>query len=97
MEPRERNPEDEALAAFAKFYRRSMAHRGEDAVLPSTSPSLRNEFNAQAARIRAQYLERTAEVGKEATVGDRNTLRKKILAMSLFPNIYNRNFLKHNM
>lgn len=81
--------EDEAMAALARLLAKSMARKSTKEVLPSTSPSERNEFNAQAARIRAEYENKTAREAQRATVGERNTLRKRILAMSLFPNIYN--------
>ena len=54
------------------------------------TPYERDEAEAQSARISAVYHDKTESKAPKATVGPRDSLRKHILALSLFPNIYNR-------
>jgi hypothetical protein len=61
------------------------------------TPYERDEAEAQAARISAVYHDKTEKSAPKATVGPRDSLRKRILAMSLFPNIYNHKSLQHTM
>ena len=60
------------------------------------NPYERDVFQAQAARISAVYHDKTEKEAAKATVGPRDSLRKHILSMSLFPNIYNRKFLSEH-
>lgn len=49
----------------------------------------RNEAEEQAARIASEYKKKEAPV-KKSQVAPVQTLRERILSMSLFPNIYNK-------
>ena len=51
----------------------------------------RDECLAQAARIKAMYEDKTEQRAMRPTVGPRDTMRERILKISLFPNIYNGN------
>ena len=59
----------------------------------TTSPYERDLYREQAARISAMYLDKTEAKAPLATVGQRDSLRKKILGMSLFPNTHNKNYV----
>ena len=59
-----------------------------------SSPFERDLYLAQAARIQAIYLDKTESKAPTASVGKRDTLRKKILSMSLFPNTHNKKFVE---
>lgn len=48
---------------------------------------------AQAARISAMYYDKTEKKARMPTVGERATLRNKILSLSLFPNTHNKKFV----
>ena len=54
---------------------------------------------AQKAKIRTEYINRKEEPHhkKGDTIGDATAMRKHILSMSLFPNIYNHSGLMHSM
>ena len=53
----------------------------------------RSEHEEQAARIRAIHLDKKSEP-RNPSVGKASTLRERILAMSLFPNLYNKHYLE---
>lgn len=59
-----------------------------------SSPLERDIFAAQASRISAIYHDKTEEKAPKATVGEDDSLRRRILSMSLFPNIYNKKFVR---
>ena len=62
----------------------------------SVSPYERDVYEVEAARISALYHDKTEKTAPKATVGPRDSLRKHILSVSLFPNIYNRKFLSEH-
>ena len=53
------------------------------------NPLERDVFLAQAARIKAMYEDKTEKRAMRPTVGPRDSIRERILKVSLFPNIYN--------
>jgi hypothetical protein len=71
------------------------AKRGE--VIPAHIPELaRDPAMAQSARISAVHKVKPAAV-PAGQVGPVASLRERILAISLFPNVYNRKFLDREM
>ena len=56
----------------------------------TSSPFERDLYLAEAARIKAVYLDKTEAKAPKANVGERNSLREKILSLSLFPNTHNK-------
>jgi hypothetical protein len=59
----------------------------------TTAPSDRDVYQAQAARISAMYHDKTEKKAPKAFVGEDDSLRARILSVSLFPNIYNKKFV----
>lgn len=53
----------------------------------------RTEAEEQAAKIRAVYLDKKSRP-KKTPVGPATTMRERILACSLFPNVYNQHYLQ---
>ena len=53
----------------------------------------RDEMKAQAAKISAEFHDRTEKKAPRESVGKRDTLRERILSISLFPNTHNKNFV----
>lgn len=58
-----------------------------------TSAYERDLFAAQAARISAVYHDKSENRAPMGSVGKRDSLRARILSISLFPNIYNKKFV----
>lgn len=67
----------------------SLVGRTASLIPVALKPYERDEAEAQSARIRAMYLDKTEKTAMRPTVGPADSLRKKILMVSLFPNIYN--------
>ena len=62
----------------------------EASLIPVKSSTFeRDLFHEQAARISAVYHDKTEQRAPKESVGEKHSLRKKILKLSLFPNIYN--------
>ena len=57
-----------------------------------SSPYERDVFMAQAARISAQFFDKTEAKAPMASVGEDDSLRNKIKNLSLFPNNVNLKF-----
>ena len=68
----------------------SFVSRTASLIPVKTSPYERDYIEAQAARITAVYLDKTEKKARMPTVGEDDSLRKKILRLSLFPNPYNK-------
>ena len=72
-------------------------------VVPLLRPPTHDENREQAVRIEAEYADEMyggprqrlgrAKKARPAPVDERQKLREHILAMSLFPNLYNKSFL----
>lgn len=68
-------------------------------VIPVKKTDLdRDEAEAQSARIKAVFVEGEAGMNpkcqQKGTVAPTDSLRKRILSLSLFPNPYNREYIK---
>jgi hypothetical protein len=64
----------------------------------STIPLLQDVAALQKAKIQAEYLQTNKDGSdykqkKPDLVGPRDAMRRKILALSLFPNVFNRRFV----
>lgn len=75
--------------------------KGEVIKLHPLPPEVRTELDRseqeeQVAKIRAIYQDRKPKMAKSTQVGPAQSLRERILAMSLFPNIYNQAFLSQH-
>ena len=53
---------------------------------------VRNEAVENAAKIQAEYKKKEATV-KKGQVAPTQSLRERILSMSLFPNVYNKSYI----
>jgi hypothetical protein len=83
------------MASFGREKPVKGAKRGE--VMPAYMPELdRDPAEAQAARISGLNRVKQAPVPK-GQVAPVASLRERILAMSLFPNLYNRTYLGHEI
>jgi hypothetical protein len=83
------------MASFGREKPMKGAKRGE--VMPAHMPELdRDPAEAQAARISAVNKVKQAAVPK-GQVAPVASLRERILAVSLFPNLYNRTYLGHEI
>ena len=74
--------------------------KGEVIKLHPLPPEVRTELDRseqeeQVAKIRAIHLDKKPEP-KGSLVGNATTMRERILALSLFPNIYNKHYLERN-
>lgn len=71
----------------------SLIGRTANLIPVKSNPFERDLYLAQAARIQAVYLDKTEAKAPKANVGKRDTLRNKILSISLFPNTHNKKFV----
>lgn len=55
-----------------------------------------DEYEAEANKIKDVYLDKPVKM-KPGNVGPVKSLRERILAASLFPNVFNGKFLSHEM
>ena len=53
-----------------------------------------DEYEAEAQKIKDVYLDKPYKM-KPGNVGPVKSLREHILSMSLFPSVFNRDYLKH--
>jgi|688.fasta_scaffold07436_23 hypothetical protein len=72
----------------------SLLRRTPTVIPVTSSPYERDIIKEQAARISAVYHDKTEKKAPKATVGKRDSLRERILSMSLFPNLYNKKFVQ---
>ena len=71
----------------------SLVSRTASLIPYRVSPYDRDEHLAQAARISAMFHDKTEKKARLPSVGERVSLRHKILGMSLFPNTHNKKFV----
>jgi hypothetical protein len=74
----------------------SLLRRTPTLIKASTNPFERDVYKEQSAKISAMFHDKTEKSAPKATVGENDSLRARILAISLFPNIYNKKFVERN-
>ncbi len=71
----------------------SLLRKSPSLIPVTTNPFERDEWKQQSAKISAVYYDKTEKKAPKVSVGQRDSLRARILSVSLFPNIYNKNFV----